>query len=188
MYEPGLGPATSDGYLQCVRDELGAHVLGHGPPNNPARIGVLDGGEIEPPLPGPEIGDVSDPQDVRGVRLEASFDEVIGDPDARHADRGAALLDLHQPRDPGVPHQPADPFARDDDALAEPKLGLHPARAIDPACVLVDLLHPQVSHASLSSRSLGTRRSHEWNPDLETPRVSHITETGKPALSAEMIR
>jgi hypothetical protein len=46
----------------------------------------------------------------------------------------------------------------------------------------------EVSHASLISRSLGARRSQAWNPDLETPSVSHITETGKLALSAEMIR
>jgi hypothetical protein len=46
----------------------------------------------------------------------------------------------------------------------------------------------EVSHASLSALSDGARRSQAWNPDLETPRISHITETGKLALSAEMIR
>jgi hypothetical protein len=45
-----------------------------------------------------------------------------------------------------------------------------------------------VSHASLSARSDGARRSHWWNPGLDTPSPSHITETGKLALSAEMIR
>jgi hypothetical protein len=48
MYEAGLGPATSDGHLQRVGDELSAHVLGHRPPHDPPAEGVLDGGKIEP--------------------------------------------------------------------------------------------------------------------------------------------
>ena len=51
---------------------------------------------------------------------------------------GAALLDLHQSRDPGLLHKPADPFARDDDVVAEPELGLHPPGPVDAAGGEVD--------------------------------------------------
>jgi hypothetical protein len=98
MYEAGLWPAASDGHLQRVGDELGAHVLGHRPPDDPSGVGVLDGGEVEPALPGSEIRDVGDPQHVRCVGPELPFNEVIGDTNPWDADRGAALLDRPAPR------------------------------------------------------------------------------------------
>jgi hypothetical protein len=68
-----------------------------------------------------------DPQDIRSIRPELPFDEVISDPNSGHPDRGAALLDLHKPRDPSSPHEPLNAPAGDLDALAEPQLGLHPS-------------------------------------------------------------
>jgi hypothetical protein len=46
----------------------------------------------------------------------------------------------------------------------------------------------EVSHASLSALFDGARLSQPWKPERLTPSTSHITETGKLALSAEMIR
>ena len=44
------------------------------------------------------------------------------------------------------------------------------------------------SHASESARSDGALVAQSWKPDRLTPSSSHIRETGKLALSAEMIR
>ena len=46
----------------------------------------------------------------------------------------------------------------------------------------------EVSHASDNALSEGARLSQPWKPERLTPSTSHITETGKLALSAEMIR
>jgi len=45
-----------------------------------------------------------------------------------------------------------------------------------------------VNHASVSVRSLGARLDQSLKPERLTPSSSHIRETGKLALSAEMIR
>jgi hypothetical protein len=44
-------------------------VLGHRPADDPAAVCVLHSSEVEPALPGPQVGDVGDPQNVRGVSL-----------------------------------------------------------------------------------------------------------------------
>ena len=189
MNEPWLWPATLHGHLQRVGDELGAHVLGHRPADDPSAVGVLHGCEVEPPLPGPQVGDVRDPQHVRSVRPELPFDEVISDTDTGHPDRRAAALDLHEPRDPGLCHQPAHTPARDADALAQAKLGLHTPGAIDAAGSLVDLGDPRGQpRVDSAPCRMAPCFSQPWKPDRLTPSTSHITETGKLALSAEMIR
>ena len=48
MNEPGRRPAAMKRHLERVDDELGAHVVGHRPADDPAAVGVLDGGEIQP--------------------------------------------------------------------------------------------------------------------------------------------
>jgi len=97
MDQPGVRQAAVKRHLERVDDELGAHVVGHAPPDDPPRVGVLDGGEVDPALPGPQVGDVRDPQDVGPVGPKASLDEVVGDADARDADRRAAALSSDQP-------------------------------------------------------------------------------------------
>jgi hypothetical protein len=59
---------------------------------------------------------------------------------------------------PEIPasHEPADPFARDDDVQAEAKLGLNPPGAIDAACVLVDLGDPR-GQPRIAQRPVGRR-------------------------------
>jgi hypothetical protein len=51
MHETGPGAAAVKGHLERVDDELGAHVVGHRPADDPSREGVLDGGEVDPALP-----------------------------------------------------------------------------------------------------------------------------------------
>ena len=88
-------------------------MLGHRPPHDPSAVCVLNGGEIEPSLPGSEVRDVRDPQDVRCVPSELPFHQVIGDTDAGHPDRGLAVLDLSPPGDTGLAHEaPHTPSGR----------------------------------------------------------------------------
>jgi hypothetical protein len=44
--QPGLGLAPRDRHLECVGDEIGAHVIGHAPAHDPATERVLDGGQV----------------------------------------------------------------------------------------------------------------------------------------------
>jgi len=56
-------------------DELGAHVVGHGPTDHGATGQVDDGGQVSKAPPGP-LGDVGDPQPVGGGCREARLDQV----------------------------------------------------------------------------------------------------------------
>jgi len=71
-------------HLQRVEDELGAHVIGHRPAHDPAREDVLDSRQVEPALPGSEVGDVRDPEPIRALSRERAVDEVLADADAGH--------------------------------------------------------------------------------------------------------
>ena len=90
MDQARLGPTVIKRHLERVEDELGAHVIGHRPAHDPAREDILNRRQVEPALPGSEIGDVRDPEPVRTVGGERAVDEVLADADPRHADRGAA--------------------------------------------------------------------------------------------------
>jgi hypothetical protein len=74
--ETGYRPAAAgNAHVQRVDDELGAHVVGHAAAHDPTRVGVLDGGEIQPALPRTQVRHVGDPQHVGLVRTEVAFDE-----------------------------------------------------------------------------------------------------------------
>jgi hypothetical protein len=123
-----------------VDDELGAHVMVHRPAHDPAAVDVLDGDEVQPPLPGPEVGDVGNPEHVRRLGPELPRDEVIRDPDAGNPDRRLALPAADQPRQAGLAHQPLDAFLADVGAVREPQLGVDAPRAVDATTIAVDLL------------------------------------------------
>jgi len=137
--EPGVGAPAREGHLQRVDDEIGAHVIGHRPADDPSAIGVLDGREIQPALPRAQIGDVGDPEHVRACRAEVALDEVIGDTDSGDADRRAPAALGDQARETGFAHQPLDPFAPDLDVVTEAQLGVHARGAVDAPVVAVDL-------------------------------------------------
>jgi hypothetical protein len=108
VHQPGLGPTPRDRHLQRLDDELGAHVVSELPADDRAREQVLDGGEVAAALPRLEVRDVGAPQHVGRRRPEAALDEVVGDTDARNADRRSAAPAADQPRDPGLAHQSLD--------------------------------------------------------------------------------
>ena len=44
--QAGIGTSTMDSHAQRVDDELGAHVVGHRPADDPPGVGVLHSGEV----------------------------------------------------------------------------------------------------------------------------------------------
>src|SRR5580693_5958707 len=74
----GLGVAGGDRVGQGAGDQLGAQVVREGEPDDAAGGDVDDGGEVEPALPGGEVGDVAAPPlvDLRGVGGEVPADRI----------------------------------------------------------------------------------------------------------------
>ncbi len=70
--------------------------------------------------PAAQVGDVRDPQPIRSGRPEAALDEVVGNPDPGHADRGAAALARRQPGDAGGAHQSLHALSPDTDPVRDP--------------------------------------------------------------------
>jgi hypothetical protein len=132
MNRPVGRPAPPNGHLERVDHQLGTHVIGHAPADDPTAVGVLHRREIQPALPRAQVGHVGDPEHVRRGRREVTVDEVIGDPDARHADRGAAAPAALQPGDAGRSHQPLHPLAPDPNAVRQAQVGMD-ARRVRPA-------------------------------------------------------
>jgi hypothetical protein len=67
--QPGCRPALGERHLQSIGDELGAHVIGHRPAHDPARVEVLDADS--------EVGDVGDPAAVRGAGGEVAVHKRV---------------------------------------------------------------------------------------------------------------
>ena len=76
MDQPRRRMPARERHLQRVDDQLCADVRRHRPADDLPGVGVLDRGQIEPVLTGPQIGDVRDPQHVRSRRRELPLDEI----------------------------------------------------------------------------------------------------------------
>ena len=67
-----LGCALGEGHLEGVFDQLGAHVVGQGPADDPAGGQVDDRRQVGPALPGGDVGDVADVAPVESPRTARS--------------------------------------------------------------------------------------------------------------------
>src|SRR4051812_32500360 len=61
---PGAGRRRATAICNASTTRSARNVLGHAPADDPAAVGVLDGGQVDPPLPGAQVRDVGHPQDV----------------------------------------------------------------------------------------------------------------------------
>ena len=138
--QSGLRLPARNRHLQGVGHELGPHVVGHRPADDLPRVEVLNGGEVDPALPGPEIGDVGRPDPVRLRGGEVAEQEVVGDPHPGHSKSRLAALLPDQPGNPRLAHEPGHAFLGDPDPLVHAELGVNPRRAIDAPVSGVDLL------------------------------------------------
>src|SRR5215217_2220924 len=142
MDQSRLGPAVFERHPQRVEDELGAHVVGHRPAHDPAREDVLDRRQVEPALPGSEVGDVRDPKTVGAVGSERAVDEVLADADPGNTDRGASAPAPDQAADARGSHQTLHALAPEPLAIGEHQLGVDARRPIDAPEPLMDLGDP----------------------------------------------
>lgn len=69
--------APPEGHLDGVDDELGADVVGDGPPDDAAAERVEHDGQVHLALAGRVLGDVHHPQPVRSGRVEGPVHEVL---------------------------------------------------------------------------------------------------------------
>ena len=70
---------VGEGHGEGVFDQLGAHVIGQGPADDPAGGQVDDRRQVGPALPGRDVGDVADIAPVHFfARPEVALDEIAG--------------------------------------------------------------------------------------------------------------
>src|SRR5690606_1480537 len=62
--------------FQCIEHEVGAHGIADAPTDNSAREDIDDKGDVQPSLPGRDVGEVRHPQLVRSIRTELPIDLV----------------------------------------------------------------------------------------------------------------
>src|SRR3954468_3908810 len=67
---------VAGGHRQGVNDQFGAQMVGHRVADAGLGVAVDHGGQIQPPGPGPEVGDVADQLDPRRVGGEVAADQV----------------------------------------------------------------------------------------------------------------
>src|SRR3954470_23209804 len=117
-FDVGATATAREGHPERVENEVGAHVAGELPADDPAREDVDDEAEVDHPLPAADIGEVRDPQPVGSVGAEVAVDAVrrpvVSRVRARRAPRLAAPLGA---LDALAAHQSLDPVAADRDAV-----------------------------------------------------------------------
>jgi hypothetical protein len=62
---PATGLRWCNAHAEGVEDELAAQVIGHRPAHDTSGAGIENHGQVEESLPGPQVGDASDPRLVR---------------------------------------------------------------------------------------------------------------------------
>ncbi len=113
-----LAPSAAHCGLEGGEAQLGAEVLGDGPPDQPAAAGVEHGGQVQPALVGGDVGHVAHPQGVEGALGEAALHQVGG------GDGGWVRHGGAHPPTPAAPgqalsgHEALHPLVVHDDAVA----------------------------------------------------------------------
>src|SRR5215210_898884 len=173
MDEPALGTPALQRLLERVDDELSAEMVLERPANDATAVAVDDDREVQPALPAAQVGDVGNPQPVRRRRMEVALDEIVGDTNARDADRRAAPTSFDRAADACLAHQPLDPLPTDGDAVGA-QVAVDPGRAVGAAARDMQLAHP------LQQRlvSDGARRSWTDQPGVKAGAADaeHATE------------
>src|SRR5215208_3653203 len=156
MDEPRARALALARHQESRRGEFRAQVVPHRPAHHLAGREIEHSGEIEPTLAGGHIGEICEPDLVRGRRYEALLDQVGSDGQPMVAVRG------HGPEaargrgpDPVLVHEALDPTPADAPALS-PQRGMHSRRAVATPVLSIQASHigQQVESGS-GSRALG---------------------------------
>ena len=84
-----------DGLFQCIENKVRACMPLHPPGEH-----IDDEGHINKPLPGVDIGEITDPQCVRTCRVELTVDPVLGQVSALSLTLLRTVLPRTTPRNP----------------------------------------------------------------------------------------
>ena len=95
---------------QRLGDQLGAHVAGQRPPHDSATRQVDDSGQVRPPLPGGDVGDVADIAAIDvSPGAKGALNEVESRLGSRVGDGGLAPPLLAAAFEAHLAHEPAHP-------------------------------------------------------------------------------
>ncbi len=78
MVNDPFRPASPDRHVQGIDHQLGPQVGGHRPAHHAAAEGIDHYGQIQKPRPGPDIGDIGNPELVRPVRRKVPIHQIRG--------------------------------------------------------------------------------------------------------------
>ena len=153
-----VGASGVDRHLEGVEGELGVKARHHPPADDRPAEGVDDERRVDEPGPGPDVGQVGDPQSVGRRRAEDPLDEV-GRSAARRARAwsSAPAWCGSTPSEPSAAHEPGDLVAPGVDAQAAQGLP-HLADPVHPEVRAVDPAQMSASFASDTLRADGPRR------------------------------
>jgi hypothetical protein len=151
---PGLGATLVQCHRQSIGHQLGAHVLGHRPADDPAGEHIQHHRQVHEALPGRHVRDVGGPDAVRLGRAELAFDQVGRGRSASVRDRRPAALTPAHPGQPSPAHEPGHPLAAHTNPVELAQVGMDTRRTIDFVRGLVMLADPlgQLGVAAGSSR------------------------------------
>lgn len=114
-------------------------MIAHGPADDLSAEEVHDGCQIQPPLCGRDVGDISEPDPVWGGSREVARDQVRCDRQVVTAVGGAhTARPCHDGADTVPVHQPFDPATAGATTLPAQD-GMDPVTAVAPTAVLMDL-------------------------------------------------
>jgi hypothetical protein len=139
MDQPSRWLPLRDRHVQGIKDQLGAQVLSHRPPDDPAGEGVQHHRQVQPTLAGALLGDVGHPQPVRSWRSEVALDQVGRWSSLRVAAGQTAPPTPVAAFEASGAHQSGHAFAAHLHAQAQPQLGVHARGAVGGAAAGVDL-------------------------------------------------
>lgn len=75
VHQPWTRPAIPQCHVQRVQHQIDAQVIGHGPAHHLPAERIQHDRQVQPPAPGPDVGDVCDPEPVRSVDGEVTRDQ-----------------------------------------------------------------------------------------------------------------
>ncbi|CAG6398084.1 hypothetical protein SCOCK_630029 [Actinacidiphila cocklensis] len=176
-------------HLQGVQRQVGSHVGGGLPAHDPSGVRVQDERHVNPARPGPDVGQVGQPQLVRPLGDEAAVDQVGRPRGGRLRDDGAAALSTDDALDAQLAHQLLDGASGHLMACADQRAG-DPAGTIRAAGLLPHgrdqrdqllVTHTAGRLRPLLAREVRRRRQLEHPADGIEPRDLHHAGGRSPA-------
>jgi hypothetical protein len=124
--------SASDGFrlVKGIDEYSGVHRIAHLVTKNPPRTGIHDAHQVEPPLFGPDVGQVADPEHVDRINGEVPLHEIIALPGMTIGPRRDGLEATTSPLNAKLSHQTAHGGHRNVDSTA-PELVCEPWGPID---------------------------------------------------------